>query len=345
MHKVAVIGASGYTGVELLRLLAGHPQVTVSCVTSRQQAGQSLAEVFPSLAGVYDLTFEALEAAALAGRADLVFTAVPHQAAMAMVPDLLAAGCKVVDLSADYRLHDAAVYAEWYEPHQTPDLLAEAVYGLPELYREQVRPARLVANPGCYPTSIALALTPLLRGGLIDPATLIVDSKSGTSGAGRAAKVDSLYCEVNEGFKAYGLPRHRHTPEIEQTLSEVAGHKVTISFTPHLLPVNRGILSTCYATLAADVSLVQLLALYREQYAGERFVRVLPEGCLPNISQVRGSNFCDIGLAVDPRTRRVIALAAIDNLVKGAAGQALQNMNLMLGLEEGLGLGGAGLFP
>jgi N-acetyl-gamma-glutamyl-phosphate reductase len=345
MHNVAVIGASGYTGVELLRLLAGHPQVTVSCVTSRQQAGQSLAEVFPSLAGVYDLTFEALEPAALAGRADLVFTAVPHQAAMAMVPELLAAGCKVVDLSADYRLRDAAVYAEWYETHQTPELLAEAVYGLPELYREQVRPARLVANPGCYPTSIALALTPLLRAGLIDPTTLIVDSKSGTSGAGRAAKVDSLYCEVNEGFKAYGLPRHRHTPEIEQTLSDVAGRSVTITFTPHLLPVNRGILSTCYATLAADVSLAQLLALYREQYAGERFVRVLPEGRLPNISQVRGSNFCDIGLAVDPRTRRVVALAAIDNLVKGAAGQALQNMNLMLGLNEGLGLAGAALFP
>lgn len=345
MHRVAVIGASGYTGVELLRLLAGHPQVTVSCVTSRQQAGQALAEVFPSLAGVYDLTFEALEPAALAGRADLVFTAVPHQAAMAMVPELLAAGCKVVDLSADYRLRDADVYAEWYEPHQTPELLAEAVYGLPELYREQVRPARLVANPGCYPTSIALALTPLLRGGLVDPATLIVDSKSGTSGAGRGAKVDSLYCEVNEGFKAYGLPRHRHTPEIEQTLSDVAGRQVTISFTPHLLPVNRGILSTCYASLAADVSLAQLLALYREQYAGEPFVRVLPEGRLPNISQVRGSNFCDIGLAVDPRTRRVIAIAAIDNLVKGAAGQALQNMNLMLGLDEGLGLGGAGLFP
>lgn len=345
MHKVAVIGASGYTGVELLRLLAGHPAVKVTCVTSRQQAGQSLAEGFPSLAGVYDLTFEALEPAALAGRADLVFTAVPHQAAMAMVPELLAAGCKVVDLSADYRLHDAAVYAQWYETHQTPELLAEAVYGLPELYREEVRPARLVANPGCYPTSIALALTPLLRAGLVDPATLIVDSKSGTSGAGRAAKVDSLYCEVNEGFKAYGLPRHRHTPEIEQTLSDVAGHKVTITFTPHLLPVNRGILSTCYATLAADVSLSQLLELYREEYAGERFVRVLPEGRLPNISQVRGSNFCDIGLAVDPRTRRVIALAAIDNLVKGAAGQALQNMNLMLGLEEGLGLGGAGLFP
>lgn len=345
MHKVAVIGASGYTGVELLRLLAGHPQVAVTCVTSRQQAGQPLREAFPSLAGIYDLTFEAVEPAALAGRADLAFLAVPHQAAMAMVPQLLTAGCKVVDLSADYRLHDAAVYAEWYEPHRTPELLAEAVYGLPELYREQVRPARLVANPGCYPTSAALALAPLLRNRLIDPATIIIDSKSGTSGAGRAAKVDTLYCEVNEGFKAYGLPRHRHTPEIEQTLSEVAGEAVTISFTPHLVPVNRGILSTCYASMSTDLSLTELLAVYRAHYAGEFFVRVLPEGQLPNVSQVRGSNFCDVGLAVDPRTRRVVVVAAIDNLVKGAAGQALQNMNLMLGIDEREGLRGAAIFP
>lgn len=345
MHKVAVIGASGYTGVELLRLLAGHQAVTVTCVTSRQQAGQTLGDAFPSLAGIYDLTFEAIEPAALAGRADLVFLAVPHQAAMGMVPELLAAGCRVVDLSADYRLRDAAVYAEWYEPHQTPELLSEAVYGLPELYREQVRGARLVANPGCYPTSVALALTPLLRNRLIDPATIIVDSKSGTSGAGRAAKVDTLYCEVNEGFKAYGLPRHRHTPEIEQTLSDAAGAKVTVSFTPHLLPVNRGILSTCYAALPDDVNLPALLDLYRQTYAGEPFVRILPEGRLPNISQVRGSNFCDIGLVVDPRTRRVIVVSAIDNLVKGAAGQALQNMNLMLGLPEGEGLRGAAIFP
>lgn len=345
MHKVAVIGASGYTGVELLRLLAGHPQVAVTCVTSRQQAGQALGEVFPSLAGIYDLTFEAVEPAALAGRAAVVFLAVPHQAAMGMVPELLAAGCRVVDLSADYRLHDAAVYAEWYEPHLTPELLAEAVYGLPELYRERVRGARLVANPGCYPTSVALALTPLLRQRLIDPATIIVDSKSGTSGAGRAAKVDTLYCEVNEGFKAYGLPRHRHTPEIEQTLSDVAGGPVTISFTPHLVPANRGILSTCYASLTTDPSLQEVLDLYRRTYAGEPFVRILPEGRLPNINQVRGSNFCDIGLVIDPRTRRVIVVSAIDNLVKGAAGQALQNMNLMLDCQETEGLRGGALFP
>jgi len=345
MHKVAVVGASGYTGVELLRLLAGHPGVEVTCVTSRQQAGQPLSAAFPSLAGIYDLDFEALEPAELAGRAELVFLAVPHQAAMGMVPQLLAAGCRVVDLSADYRLRDAAVYAEWYEPHLTPELLSEAVYGLPELYREQVRDARLVANPGCYPTSAALALTPLLRHQLIDPTTIIIDSKSGTSGAGRAAKVDTLYCEVNEGFKAYGLPRHRHTPEIEQTLSAVAGVPVTISFTPHLVPANRGILSTCYASFKGDLSLGELIDLYRQEYVGERFVRVLPAGALPNINQVRGSNFCDLGLALDPRTGRVVAVAAIDNLVKGAAGQALQNMNLMLGCPEASGLQGAPVFP
>lgn len=345
MHNVAVIGASGYTGVELLRLLALHPRVRVSAVTSRQQAGQPLAEVFPSLAGIYDLTFEALEPAALAGRAEVVFTAVPHQAAMTIVPTLLEAGCKVVDLSADYRLHDPAVYAEWYEEHQTPELLGEAVYGLPELYRERVRGARLVANPGCYPTSVALALTPLLREGLIDPATIIIDSKSGTSGAGRAAKVDTLYCEVNEGFKAYGLPRHRHTPEIEQTLSEAAGSPVTVSFTPHLLPVNRGILSTCYASLKTGLTTAELVEHYRRVYADEPFVRVLPAGRLPNLSQVRGSNFCDLGVCADPRTGRVIAVAAIDNLVKGAAGQAIQNMNLLLGLPEGAGLGAAALVP
>jgi N-acetyl-gamma-glutamyl-phosphate reductase len=345
MHNVAVVGASGYTGVELLRLLAGHPQVAVTCVTSRQQAGQPLSAAFPALAGIYDLHFEALEPAELSGRAEVVFLAVPHQAAMGMVPQLLAAGFRVVDLSADYRLRDAAVYAEWYEPHQTPELLGEAVYGLPELYREQIKGARLVANPGCYPTSAALALTPLLRHRLIDPATLIIDSKSGTSGAGRAAKVETLYCEVNEGFKAYGLPRHRHTPEIEQTLSAVAGQPVTISFTPHLVPANRGILSTCYASLVGEPSLSDLVALYRREYAGEPFVRVLPAGTLPNIGHVRGSNFCDIGLAVDPRTRRVVAVAVIDNLVKGAAGQALQNMNLMLGCVEDAGLRGAPLFP
>ncbi len=345
MHRIAVIGASGYTGVELLRLLSQHPKTELVCVTSRQYAGQSVSEVFPSLQGSLDLFFENINPAGLADRADLVFTAVPHQAAMGMIPGLLDAGCRVVDLSADFRLGDVSTYEAWYQEHTAPELLSEAVYGLPELFREQIPSARLIANPGCYPTSVALALAPLLENSLIDLSTIIVDSKSGTSGAGRSAKVDTLYCEVNEGFKAYSLPRHRHTPEIEQTLGTLAGTDVIISFTPHLLPVSRGILSTCYASLSSPLSLEELHDVYIESYASEAFVRVLPKGQLPNISQVSGSNYCDIGLAVDDRTGRVIALAAIDNLVKGAAGQAIQNMNLMLSLPENTGLMIPPLFP
>jgi N-acetyl-gamma-glutamyl-phosphate reductase len=345
MVKVAVVGASGYTGAELLRLLVNHPGVEVVCVTARQHAGAKISSVFPSLAGRIDLVCEPLEPLELGGRAELFFTALPHQSAMAAVPVLLASGAKVVDLSADYRLHDAAVYEAWYQAHTSPELLGEAVYGLPELYRAQVKDARLVANPGCYPTSVALALAPLLKGGLIDPATLIIDSKSGTSGAGRAAKVDTLFCEVNEGFKAYGVASHRHTPEIEQTLSELARAPVVVNFTPHLLPVNRGILSTCYATLTTPSTTEELLGLYDGFYREEPFVRVLPEGSLPNVAFVRGSNYCDLGLVSDPRTGRVIVVSAIDNLVKGAAGQAVQNMNLLLGFDEQTGLNVVPLFP
>ena len=301
--------------------------------------------MFPSLHVIFDHCIEDLDPAALAGRADLVFTAVPHQTAMGMIPALLAAGCRVVDLSADFRIADVEVYEEWYQEHTARELLDEAVYGLPELFSEKIPAARLIANPGCYPNSVALALAPLLEKGLIDHKTLIVDSKSGTSGAGRAAKVDTLYCEVNEGFKAYSLPRHRHTPEIEQSLSRLAGESVRISFAPHLLPVSRGILSTCYASLTDMMSLDELHEVYLDKYAAESFVRVLPKGKFPNITQVRGSNYCDIGFSVDERTGRVIALAAIDNLVKGAAGQAIQNMNLMLSLPEDRGLLLPPVFP
>jgi len=345
MHRIAVVGASGYTGVELLRLLSQHPEVELACVTSRQYAGQAVSEVFPSLQGSVDLVFEDVDPTTLAEKADIVFTAVPHQTAMELIPGLLEAGCRVVDLSADFRIADVKVYEEWYQEHTAPGLLEEAVYGLPELFRDKIGGARLIANPGCYPTSVALALAPLLDRKLIDTKTLIVDSKSGTSGAGRAAKVDTLFCEVNEGFKAYSLPRHRHTPEIEQTLSTLAGQQITISFTPHLLPVNRGILSTCYASLATGMTVDELHDIYDEWYAGETFVRVLPKGLFPNISQVAGSNFCDVGVTVDARTGRVIVLAAIDNLVKGAAGQAVQNMNLMLSLPETTGLLIPPLFP
>jgi N-acetyl-gamma-glutamyl-phosphate reductase len=264
---------------------------------------------------------------------------------MEVVPDFLAAGKKVVDLSADYRLRNTSVYEHWYQEHTSPHLLVEAVYGLPEIYRNQIKDARLTANPGCYPTSVALALAPLLRTGMIVLSTLVVDSKSGTSGAGRSAKVESLFCEVNEGFKAYGVGAHRHTPEIEQTLSDLAGEDVVISFTPHLLPVNRGILSTCYATLSKPVSTSELVSVFRDAYGQEPFVRVHAEGSLPNVAYVRGSNFCDLGVVSDPRTGRVIVVSTIDNLVKGAAGQAVQNMNIMLGMEETTGLTALPVFP
>lgn len=345
MIKVAIVGASGYTGVELVRLLAGHPQVEITCVTSRQSAGEELSRIFPSLRERFELVCEPVDISRIAGKAEVVFTALPHQTAMAVVPDLLAAGTRVIDLSADFRLRDPGVYEAWYQKHSCPELLPEAVYGLPELYRDQVRGARLVANPGCYPTSVALALAPLLQKQLVALKTLVVDSKSGTSGAGRSAKVGSLFCEVNEGFKAYGVGSHRHTPEIEQTLSALAGEEVIINFTPHLLPVNRGILSTCYGTLETALSTSDLVEIFSDTYRDEPFVRVHPEGSLPNVAYVRGSNYCDLGIVSDPRTGRVIVVSTIDNLVKGAAGQAVQNMNLMLGFEEALGLEALPVFP
>jgi len=346
MLKVAVVGASGYTGVELVRLLHAHPEAAVTCVTSEQSAGKRLSDVFPSVRGRYDIVLENLEPVRIAEKADLIFTALPHKAAMEVVPTFLALGKQVIDLSADYRLHDAAVYGEWYEPHMNPELLERAVYGLPEVRREEIAGADLVANPGCYPTSIILGLAPLLKAGLVDPASIIADSKSGVSGAGRSAKVDNLYCEVNDGFKAYGVGGvHRHIPEIEQELSLLAGVGVTISFTPHLVPMDRGILSTVYAMPASPVTTSRLLELYNDHYDGEAFVRVLPAGQFPSTAHVRGSNFCDIGITVDPRSGRIIVVSAIDNLVKGASGQAVQNLNIISGLPENMGLELIPLYP
>ncbi len=345
MKKVAIIGASGYTGVELLRLLVGHSQAEVVAVTSRQYQGLPISQVFPSLEGYFDLVCEAVDVESIASRADVIFTALPHKSAMAVIPDFLNAGCKVIDLSADYRLRDQQVYEHWYQSHSSPELLNEAVYGLPELYRAQIKDARLVANPGCYPTSVALALAPLLEARLIACDSIIIDSKSGTTGAGRGLKESSLYSEVNEGFKAYGIGSHRHTPEIEQTLSQIAGESIQVSFTPHLLPVDRGILSTIYATQTEGYSTVDLLQLFQKRYADEPFVRILPEGQLPNIAYVRGTNLCDIGLVADQRTGRIILVSVIDNLCKGAAGQAIQNFNLICGIDERTGLSAAPLFP
>ncbi len=346
MLKVGIIGASGYTGVELARLLAGHPEVCLTAATSRQYAGKPMAEVFPNLRKRVDIVCENLGVDELIDRAEFFFCAVPHKTAMDIVPQLLAAGKKVVDLSADFRLHDAAVYEAWYQPHSSPQFLAEAAYGLPELYRDSVRKARLTANPGCYPTSAILPLTPLLRAGLIDPTTVIIDSKSGTSGSGRSANVGSLYCEVADGFRAYKVGGvHRRTPEIEQELSLAAGKPVTVTFTPHLLPISRGILSTIYATLTPAGREADLHAVLNKAYDAEPFVRVLPAGTVPATQYVRGSNCCDIGIEVDKRTGRVIVLSAIDNIVKGASGQAIQNMNLMNGFDETTGLMGVPFFP
>jgi len=345
MIRVGIVGASGYTGAELARLLCRHPDVEIVAATTRQYKGRPLDSVFPHLAGLTDIVCEDLDAEGLAGRADYLFTAVPHQTAMNLVPSLLTAGAKVVDLSADFRLRDAAIYEQWYQPHSAPGYLAEAVYGLPELYRDRIAAARLVANPGCYPTSVILALAPLLTAGVIDPETLIVDSKSGASGAGRGASTASLFCEVSEGFRAYKVGEHRHTPEIEQEIGQLCGRPVTISFTPHLLPMSRGILSTIYATLTVRKSDLEIYEIMREFYRRESFVRVCRPGELPATQHVRGSNYCDIGFKVDLRTNRLVVLAAIDNVVKGAAGQAVQNMNLMAGLPEGRGLEAVPLFP
>lgn len=346
MLKVAIVGASGYTGVELLRILHSHPEVAVTCVTSEQSAGRPVSDIFPTLRGRIDLELENLEPVGIAEKVDIVFTALPHKAAMEVVPTFLKMGKNVVDLSADYRLRDAEVYGRWYERHLNPELLPEAVYGIPELHRAQIGEASLVANPGCYPTSVILGLAPLLRGKVIDPKSIIIDAKSGVSGAGRGAKVDGLYCEVNEGFRAYGVGgTHRHIPEIEQELSLLSGNLLTVAFTPHLVPMDRGILSTIYTNPLGKVTAADLITLYEAFYDGEPFVRVLPEGVFPSTAHVRGSNFCDIGIAVDERTGRVIVVSAIDNLVKGASGQAVQNMNLMCGLPETLGLDFLPVFP
>ncbi|MDD2558069.1 MAG: N-acetyl-gamma-glutamyl-phosphate reductase [Desulfuromonadaceae bacterium] len=346
MLNVAVIGATGYTGVELVRLLLRHPQVNIVALTSRQYANESFAQIFPSMVGHLDTVCTKFDAAELVDRkVDIAFTAVPHKTAMEVVPSLLERNIRVVDLSADYRLRDVGVYEQWYQTHTSPDLVNSAVYGLPELYRSKIGAADLVANPGCYPTSIAVAMAPLVLEKLIELDGIVLDSKSGATGAGRSAKTSSLFCEVNEGFKAYAVTTHRHTPEIEQTMNELSGALVKVNFTPHLLPLNRGILSTCYATLKPGVTQSQVDAAFETCYASEPFVRLCHGGNLPNTAYVRGSNFVDLGWVVDHRTGRIIVVSAIDNLVKGAAGQAVQNMNIMFGLVESEGLTVVPLFP
>lgn len=345
--RVAIAGASGYAGAELVRLAAAHPHYELTAVTSEKSAGHSVSSVFPSLTGVVNQTFEALAPEALADRADAVFLALPHTKSQEPVALCMKAGKLVVDLSADYRLKDVAAYERWYQaPHAHPHLLREAVYGLPELHRSAIAKARLVASPGCYPTAAILQLAPLFSKGLVQLDTIVIDAKSGISGAGRSPALPYHFPEAHESLEPYKIGQHRHIPEIEQELSGVVGKStaVTVTFIPHLVPMNRGILSTAYCKLKQDIKLTELRALYRDFYKGERFVRLF-EDTMPNPRYIKGSNYCDIGVYADPRAGWVVTVAAVDNLVKGAAGQAIQAMNLMMGIAEDTGLTAPGSYP
>ncbi len=331
MTRVAILGATGYSALELIKILLRHPEVEITVATSRQEGSPHIASVHPSLAGRLDLRLEDVGPIAAASRADCVFCCLPHGVTTTHVPQLLQTKAKIIDLSADYRLKDASVYAHWYgEKHGDPDNLPQAVYGLPELFREQIVGAKLIANPGCYPTSAILALAPLLKAGLIEPTEIIIDSKSGVSGAGRTPKLTTLFPECNESLSAYNVGRHRHTPEIEQVLSTASGANIEVIFTPHLVPMDRGILSTSYSRPRGDVTEAQLFAALREFYANEPFVRVVDH--LPATKDSSGTNYCDVTVRVV--RGRVITISCLDNLIKGASGAAVQNFNLLFGYPE-----------
>ena len=346
MIKVGIIGATGYAGAELVRILTGHKNTQIEWYGSRSYIDQKYADVYRNMFQIVDDTCMDDNMEELASRVDVIFTATPQGLCASLVNEGILSKAKVIDLSADFRLKDVSVYEEWYKiEHKAPQFLEEAVYGLCEVNREAVKKARLVANPGCYTTCSILTAYPLAKEGLIDMDSLIIDAKSGTSGAGRGAKLPNLFCEVNENIKAYGVATHRHTPEIEEQLGYAAGKKVTLSFTPHLVPMNRGILATEYASLTRKVTMEEIKAVYDKYYGDEKFVRVLEPGVCPETKWVEGSNYVDIGFKIDPRTNRIIMMGAIDNLVKGAAGQAVQNMNLMFGERESEGLELVPMFP
>ncbi|HHO67462.1 MAG TPA: N-acetyl-gamma-glutamyl-phosphate reductase [Gammaproteobacteria bacterium] len=343
MIRIGVVGGTGYTGVELLRLLAGHPHARVEVITSRSEAGRPVADLFPNLRGHLDIAFSAPDSDRLAD-CDLVFFATPNGVAMTLVPELLAAGVRVIDLAADFRLRDAQLWQRWYGmEHACPELLAEAVYGLPEVNRTAIAAARLVANPGCYPTAVQLGLLPLLQAGVVEPAGLVADCKSGVSGAGRKASVGTLLAEASESFKAYAVPGHRHLPEIRQGLEAATASAVGLTFVPHLTPMIRGIHATLYARLRDAGADPQ--ALFEQHYRDEPFVDVLPAGAHPETRSVKGANHCRIAVHRPGDGDTLVVLSVIDNLVKGAAGQAVQNMNLMFGLDETSGLQAVALLP
>lgn len=346
MIKVGIIGATGYAGSELVRILLGHKDVEIKWYGSRSYIDKKYASIYQNFFQLVDATCMDDNIEALADQVDVIFTATPQGLCASLVNEEILSKVKIIDLSADFRIKDVKVYEEWYKlEHKSPQFIEEAVYGLCEINREDVKKARLVANPGCYTTCSILTCYPLVKEGIIDPNTIIVDAKSGTSGAGRGAKVDNLFCEVNENMKAYGVATHRHTPEIEEQLGYACGEKITINFTPHLVPMNRGILATAYASLKKDVTYEEVKAIYDKYYADEKFVRVLEKDVCPQTKWVEGSNYVDVNFKIDPRTNRIIMMGAIDNLVKGAAGQAVQNMNLMFGLKESEGLELVPMFP
>ena len=346
MIRVGIIGATGYAGGELVRILSGHKDAEIKWYGSRSYIDQKYADVYRNMFQIVDAVCMDDNMEELASQVDVIFTATPQGLCASLVNEDILSKTKIIDLSADFRLKDVKVYEEWYKiEHKAPQFIEEAVYGLCEVNRESVKGARLVANPGCYTTCSILTAYPLAKEGIIDMDTLIIDAKSGTSGAGRGAKVQNLFCEVNENMKAYGVASHRHTPEIEEQLGYAAGKPVVLSFTPHLVPMNRGILATEYAKLTRDVSWEDVKAVYDNYYGNEKFIRVLDRDVCPETKWVEGSNYVDIGFKIDPRTNRIIMMGAIDNLVKGAAGQAVQNMNLMFGLKESEGLELVPLFP
>ena len=346
MIKAGIIGSTGYAGGELARLLLQRDDIEIKWYGSRSYIDQKYASIYQNMFRIVDDACMDDNMKELADQVDVVFTATPQGLCASLMDEDVLSKVKVIDLSADFRIKDVSVYEKWYKlTHASPQFIGEAVYGLPEINREKVKKARLIANPGCFPTCSFLSTYPLVKEGLIDPNTLIIDAKSGTSGAGRGSKVDSLYCEVNENIKAYGVASHRHTPEIEEQLSCAAGKPVTISFTPHLVPMNRGILVTAYASLTKKVSYEEVKAVYDKYYRDEYFVRVLEKDVVPQTRWVEGSNFADVNFKIDTRTNRVVMMGAIDNMVKGAAGQAIQNMNLMFGLPENTGLKQIPIFP
>lgn len=346
MIKAGIIGSTGYAGQEIVRLLLGHKDVEIVWYGSRSYIDKKYYEVYQNMFQLVDAVCMDDNMEELASQVDVIFTATPQGLCASLVNEGILSKVKIIDLSADFRIKDVSVYEEWYKiQHKSPQFIEEAVYGLCEINREQIKKARLIANPGCYTTCSILTAYPLIKEGIIDGNTLIVDAKSGTSGAGRGAKLDNLFCEVNENMKAYGVTTHRHTPEIEEQLSYAAGYPITINFTPHLVPMNRGILATAYASLKKEVTYEEVKAIYDKYYAGERFVRVLDQDVCPQTRWVEESNFVDVNFKLDPRTNRIIMMGAIDNLVKGAAGQAVQNMNLLFGFDEAEGLRMAPVFP